>query len=192
MKRYFYSDGKTKEGPITFSELINKDLKPHSLIWYEGLENWLEAEKIEELREIFELKPPPLDNLIAQSNLSDLTPLLPNQALNGNISSNNHKSLKVPGPFSFDGRIGRGALGFSFVLFILGILFVYFVAIGLESIMVGALLTPLFWFIRAQMSKRCHDLGNSGWFQFIPLYTFILLFKKGQIGPNKYGDNTEG
>ncbi len=39
----------------------------------------------------------------------------------------------------------------------------------------------------AENTKRCHDLGLSGWFQLIPLFGLVLLFKSGDIGPNKFG-----
>lgn len=44
--------------------------------------------------------------------------------------------------------------------------------------------------------KRCHDLGKSGahyWLMWIPLYNvyfgLVLLFVKGQVGPNQYGED---
>ncbi|MHA4894658.1 DUF805 domain-containing protein [Pedobacter sp. PWIIR3] len=55
------------------------------------------------------------------------------------------------------------------------------------SIILFFLLTiPLFWFIFAQGAKRCHDRGNEGWWQFIPLYGFWMLFADGDIGRNEY------
>jgi uncharacterized membrane protein YhaH (DUF805 family) len=45
------------------------------------------------------------------------------------------------------------------------------------------------WFLYAQGAKRCHDLGNNGWWQIIPLYIFWLLFAKGDLLENKYGIN---
>jgi hypothetical protein len=62
MKKYFYSNGEGKEGPLTLEELKQKDINPKTLIWFEGLDDWKEAETIEELREIFELLPPPIIN----------------------------------------------------------------------------------------------------------------------------------
>lgn len=47
----------------------------------------------------------------------------------------------------------------------------------------------LFWFILAQGAKRCHDLGNSGFYQFIPFYGLWMLFEKGKSGENEYGNN---
>jgi uncharacterized membrane protein YhaH (DUF805 family) len=48
---------------------------------------------------------------------------------------------------------------------------------------------PMIWFSWAQNAKRCHDRGNSGWYQIIPFYVFILLFGGSDEGTNEYGDN---
>jgi hypothetical protein len=60
MKKYFYSNGQEKEGPFTLEELKAKNILPKTLIWHEGLEDWQEATNIEELKELFELSPPPV------------------------------------------------------------------------------------------------------------------------------------
>jgi hypothetical protein len=185
MKKYFFSDGSIKDGPLTINELINKDLKPDSLIWYEGLENWIAADKVLELREVFELRPPPLEKLGIDNPTSDTPELV--QGMPSIKYFNKSKSNAVTGIFSFDGRIGRAAFCFSIIYFIIGVVFVYFVAIGLDTVVLGALFTPLLWYYCAQRSKRCHDLGLSGWFQLVPLCTYLLLFKKGQAYTNKYG-----
>ena len=61
------------------------------------------------------------------------------------------------------------------------------VAIGMcvLDIIISLSLTILFFF--ANGTKRCHDLGKSGWWQFIPLYFFVMMFKKGENGTNKFG-----
>jgi uncharacterized membrane protein YhaH (DUF805 family) len=47
----------------------------------------------------------------------------------------------------------------------------------------------MIWFLWAQNAKRCHDRGNSGWYQLIPFYFLVLLFGDGEEGENEYGDN---
>ncbi len=35
--------------------------------------------------------------------------------------------------------------------------------------------------------RRMHDIGKSGWYMLIPIYSFILACKDGDKGPNEYG-----
>jgi len=95
-------------------------------------------------------------------------------------------------PFSFEGRIRRTEYGLSMI--ISGILNFIAQAIAVAGEDAGGfiflvLLIPILWFTWAQGAKRCHDLGNSGWYQIIPFYGLWLLFQDGKIGPNKYGEN---
>src|SRR5690606_20398014 len=97
-------------------------------------------------------------------------------------------------PFSFEGRIRRTEYGISIIIYA-------FCATILNAI-VGAsdgdaaillfAYIPLLWFLWAQGAKRCHDVGNSGWWQLIPFYGFWLLFQDGQHGTNQYGENPKG
>lgn len=97
-------------------------------------------------------------------------------------------------PFSFKGRIRRLEFGLS----ILAIYVVYFavafigMAVGSEemaTILVGVAAIPLIIFSLAQGAKRCHDRGNSGFFQLIPFYGLWMLFADGEPGTNEYGPN---
>lgn len=91
-------------------------------------------------------------------------------------------------PFSFYGRIRRTEYGITFIIY-----WVCYVIIRLlmrEGYQVALLgLVPMLWFLWAQASKRCHDIGNSGWYQLIPFYFFWLLFQRGDRGENDYGDD---
>ena len=94
-------------------------------------------------------------------------------------------------PFSFKGRIRRAEYFISFVLYFFFIAMVYLNMLLFGSwvliLLVG--LIPLSWFLLAQGTKRCHDLGHSGFFQYIPFYRLVLLFSEGQKGENEYGPN---
>ena len=99
-------------------------------------------------------------------------------------------------PFSFEGRIRRTEFGLSFILYIIATVIVRVIMTSggsYSSIIIEALVyIPMLWFLLAQSAKRCHDIGNSGWCQFIPFYYLWLLFRGGQSGSNQYGKNPKG
>ncbi|MET7029818.1 DUF805 domain-containing protein [Sediminicola luteus] len=95
-------------------------------------------------------------------------------------------------PFSFEGRIRRTEYGLSYLIY----MFIYFTALTIlqlggdyAAMIFFICLIPLLWFMWAQGAKRCHDLGNNGWYQLIPFYVFWLLFADSKPGTNEYGDN---
>ena len=93
--------------------------------------------------------------------------------------------------FSFSGRIGRTAYGLSLIICtLLSILILISIlqTKGNTAFLV-LLYIPMGWFALAQGAKRCHDLGNSGWFQWIPFYYFIMLLKEGAKEANYYGES---
>ncbi|MBO5629530.1 MAG: DUF805 domain-containing protein [Aeriscardovia sp.] len=54
---------------------------------------------------------------------------------------------------------------------------------------VYAIILIILWvFMLMQGAKRCHDIGNSGWWQLIPLYFIWLMIAKGDEGENEYGE----
>ena len=92
--------------------------------------------------------------------------------------------------FSFNGRIRRTEFGISYLIYIVFYLIVLYVGKAEPSaafIFLGFI--PLIWFLWAQGAKRCHDLGNSGWWQLIPFYFLWLIFQAGHDGPNEYGED---
>jgi uncharacterized membrane protein YhaH (DUF805 family) len=99
-------------------------------------------------------------------------------------------------PFSFEGRIRRTEYGLSVIIYsiVYGILNAIVLSSsrgsgGAEAIILLIFIIPLLWFFLAQGAKRCHDVGNSGWWQLIPLYGLWLLFQDGEPGTNQYGIN---
>ena len=48
---------------------------------------------------------------------------------------------------------------------------------------------PMIWILLAQGAKRCHDRGNSGWYQIIPFYYFVMWFGEGERNRNQYGED---
>ncbi|MDX5422124.1 MAG: DUF805 domain-containing protein [Hymenobacteraceae bacterium] len=104
--------------------------------------------------------------------------------------------------FSFSGRIRRTEYAVTQILLSIvgGILFFVF-GVSLfagESAAAGALVllgvTMLLgtWISLAAGAKRCHDRGNSGFFQLIPFYGLWMLFGDGDHGSNRYGADPKG
>ena len=95
-------------------------------------------------------------------------------------------------PFSFDGRIRRTEYGLSHIIGFVALVIVagmFGTRRGSGSSILGLMYIGYFWFILAQSAKRCHDRGNSGWWQLIPFYSLWMLFADGEKGPNQYGPN---
>ena len=105
--------------------------------------------------------------------------------------SNQKKPSMFRAPFSFDGRIRRLEYGLSYMIsyFLLQVFYVLFIEI---PIMILICVFIYMWFNLAQGAKRCHDRGNSGWFQLIPFYGLWMLFGDGGRGENQYGINPKG
>ena len=103
--------------------------------------------------------------------------------------------------FSFDGRIGRWMyfklFSFSYLMMTIFIL----IMVNIFNNMFGAILLLIFtisyvWLSFALIIKRLHDVNKSGWLSllsFIPLINLFLglylLFVKGTMGANQYGED---
>jgi len=59
LKKYFINDGAKQEGPYSFDELLALKISKETPVWYEGLSEWSKAGKIEELKSLFIITPPP-------------------------------------------------------------------------------------------------------------------------------------
>jgi uncharacterized membrane protein YhaH (DUF805 family) len=102
-------------------------------------------------------------------------------------------------PFSFEGRIRRLEYGLSLIIyyaysFVAGLLLGITVVVGdidssQNKLILYIALIPGIYFLVAQGAKRCHDRGNSGWYQLIPFYGLWMLFADGDAYDNEYGEN---
>ena len=90
--------------------------------------------------------------------------------------------------YSSEGRIRRLEYGLTIIIsgLINGIFAVLFSGMPVVLIIPSFILGMGVLF---QGAKRCHDLGRSGLWQFIPLYPIVMLFAPGQRGENEYGIN---
>lgn len=194
MKKYFYSDGKEKQGPFFFEELKNENINKETLIWFEGIEDWIPAKEIKELEEILQLIPPPITANKTETNSENNES---KKKTEDSAINNGYPKTPIPrkrgmfsNPFSFEGRIRRTEYGISLIIYV--IIFAILNEIlksGNEVAILGLAYIPMLWFLWAQGAKRCHDIGNSGWYQIIPFYDLWILFAKGENIINKYGPN---
>ncbi|MBX7227321.1 MAG: DUF805 domain-containing protein [Chitinophagales bacterium] len=89
--------------------------------------------------------------------------------------------------FSLEGRIDRSEYFISLIVFLICLKVINeIISVNDNLSFFELLFIPLFWMIIAQGTKRCHDIGQHGWLQIIPFYVFLLVFKKGQLGVNKF------
>lgn len=101
-------------------------------------------------------------------------------------------------PFSFKGRIGRVQLILSYVVGFV-VWFASFLLFDIEHsdgnggviLLFLACTVAFFWFLYAQCAKRCHDLGKSGAWMFVPFWNILLFFAAGEKKENQYGQGTE-
>lgn len=119
-----------------------------------------------------------------------------NKETNITYTENKNRPSMFRNPFSFKGRIRRLEYGISFIIMVIintimqGILSVAGSSNGSEGLIVlyFVFLIPYCWFSLAQGAKRCHDRGNSGWYQIIPFYGLWMLFADGEKETNEYGE----
>ena len=60
MKQYYVAIDGEKQGPFSISELQKIDLNKKTLVWYSGLDDWVNAEEIDELTHLMNDVPPPI------------------------------------------------------------------------------------------------------------------------------------
>lgn len=187
MKKYFCNLGGTNQGPVSLEELKQLKITPETLVWHEDLDHWIQAQQLDELTELFELSPPSINKEFKSDNQSEeKSPNLNNVNLN---DFNHEKPRMFSRPFSTEGRIRRLEYGISFIIGYFIMLLVNVLLLNKEYSYLVFAYVPIIWFNLAQGAKRCHDLGNSGWYQLIPLYGFWMIFQEGQIEKNRYGTN---
>jgi len=58
MKKYFLHNGTESSGPFDIDELKSMKITQNTPVWFEGMEKWSTAGKIEELKSVFAVIPP--------------------------------------------------------------------------------------------------------------------------------------
>lgn len=173
--KYYYSKNGATFGPYSLSQLL-ENIDADTLVYREGID-WTNASDVEELKKLFNAQQTTTSNNdnIIKTNLTTAS------------EDSSHQKKMFSAPFSFDGRIRRTEYGISFIIYICA--YIIIASVAKSSSIVFVAFIPLLWFLWAQGAKRCHDRGNSGWYQLIPFYVFWMLFAEGYSTKNKYGNS---
>ena len=67
MKAYYYVKDENKIGPLSKADLKGKITK-ETLVWKEGMENWIAASQLSELNDLFQKEPPPIPGSEPEKN----------------------------------------------------------------------------------------------------------------------------
>jgi len=186
MKLYYYVKDSEKVGPYTLEELRTKNITTETLIWHEGLPSWIRAKDSQDLNSFFSLTPPSIPTTLATPPLVNYVEFREKQG---------GDKIMFKNIFNAKGRIRRTEYLLSLIIMVIYWSFVTFFLGDMNSgeiperneLTAIILLFPALWFLMVQSAKRCHDLGNSGWYQLIPFNNFILMFREGSHLPNIYG-----
>ena len=178
--KYYVMINGIQEGPYTMNEIVKKGIDSESYVFNKELGDWTKIKDLPNLNLSTSINTPPSQNK-SESETNNF------QRTHESKGFYEEKQKMFSNPFSFEGRIRRTEYGLSSIIqyILTQVVFV----ISVESPILLFLLIPILWFALAQGSKRCHDLGNSGWYQIIPFYGLWLIFQEGESNSNEYGLN---
>ena len=188
MKQYYISNSGKEEGPFSLKELKNQKITNDTLVWYDGLEDWKAASELEDFNDLLKPKPKAEEPKTKPVTRKKTIPKTKKTVTRTNVPKASPPRM-FSNVFGLSGRIRRLEYGLSYLAYY----FIYFIyTLNIESTFLALVFLLSTYVIIVQGAKRCHDRGNSGWFQLIPFYFLWLLFGDGQEGTNEYGPNPKG
>lgn len=66
-RHYFYLKDGQQIGPIPFEDLKKHNIRKDTLIWYDGITDWTQAQNVDELQILFATTPPPIPKNVQQT-----------------------------------------------------------------------------------------------------------------------------
>lgn len=106
MKKYFIHNGVHQLGPFDIEALRSENITWQTPVWHEGLDEWTTAEKIDELKSIFNSIPPPFTTATPPPILK---PFVNQQQTFYEPEKKKSKTGKYP--LLFGGLLALGSLG---------------------------------------------------------------------------------
>ncbi len=179
--KYYISNNGGQVGPFEVQDLIANGLNQNSLVWCEGMANWLPATHVPEVAVLLTQVPPAPGQ--QQSYQQPYTQQQPYQQPYAQ-SMGFGEAIKVcfNKYADFDGRASCAEFWWFY-------LFSFLLACVTCGISCIATIIPSY----AVGSRRLHDTGRSGWLQllgFVPIVGLILIYWwaiSGDPDTNEYG-----
>ncbi|MEI2675468.1 MAG: DUF4339 domain-containing protein [Chitinophagaceae bacterium] len=98
MKKYYLHNGTDHQGPFDLEELKLQGINKKTLIWYDGLTEWVTAGELDELKEVItSIAPPPVTNKLFTPPVETKTPKTDALFPHLDIQNNKFKSKIAPG-----------------------------------------------------------------------------------------------
>ena len=192
MDAYFYSDNGNQKGPVSYDELKKAGISKETLVWRDGFDDWREAGTVPELNGIFMEVPPRAESTI-QNVASSSSEYKKEEVKNTELD--NTKMFK--NAFLFKGRARRSEFWLAYIIFMACMMIPAAIsdAMGDSDALAVLGIIIIFgglYFFLSEGTRRCHDLGHSGFWMLIPYYILWMLFQNSKEGPNEYGNNPKG
>lgn len=192
MDAYFYSDNGNQKGPVSYDELKKAGISKETQVWRDGFDDWREAGTVPELSGIFMEMPPRAESTI-QNVASSSSDYKKEEVKNTELD--NTKMFK--NAFLFKGRARRSEFWLAYIIFMACMMIPAAIsdAMGDSDALAVLGIIIIFgglYFFLSEGTRRCHDLGHSGFWMLIPYYILWMLFQNSKEGPNEYGNNPKG
>lgn len=90
----------------------------------------------------------------------------------------------------FSGRARRSEYWYFFLINIVITFVLFFLGAAINNTLLNTLYSlAVFVPSLAVGVRRMHDVGKSGWYLLIPIYSLILACREGTTGTNEYGQD---
>lgn len=178
MNYYFYQDRGSRKGPYTYKELKSKRLLASTLVWTEGMDNWMQAKLVDELKEIVISEPPP----VIVKKVYHETPNEKSTINKDNVENEDSQLLSLPFDPNFKTERDAASIGVGLMLLSLVVYIIVVHAVNDNNVIpaVNAIFVlariPLSIYI-VQITKRLNRnpfvWGIFGF--FLPTFTLIII-----------------
>jgi hypothetical protein len=118
MKFYIIDSNNSRKGPYSISELESLKINRNTLVWREGLNEWTDAYKLEELKGVLKLSPPPIPTQKEEKrvNLPPINLVIEKNNRSKTVSKNNWDKKKIATEIKYN------FIGLAVALFVSGII----------------------------------------------------------------------